>query len=260
MTQLPTSPIAGPPALAAPALAAPALDASMPDAQAPASPSPLEAARADVAANAAAIVPFGLVVGVATAAAGLPLATGLLGAAAVYGGSAQLTATTALAAGGTVGAAVVAGLVVSGRLLLYSAALTPFFREQPPWFRWLAVQFVVDQTYLAAMGRTGASPVWFRRYWLAMGGLLLAVWALAVGVGVLVGPLLPPLPHLGLVGSALFLCLLVPRLGSRPALAAAGAGATVALLATWLVPGQGVLLGAVAGVAAGMAAERRSPR
>lgn len=223
-------------------------------------PAPFAAARTDVAAIAAAVVPFGIVVGVATADAGLPLSTGLLGAAAVYGGSAQLTATTTLAAGGTLVAAVVAGLVVSGRLVLYAAALAPLFRDQPRWFRWFAVQFVVDQTYLAATDRAGASPGWFRRYWLGLGGLLLAVWAAAVGIGILVGPLLPNLPHLGLVGAALFVCLLVPRLASLPALAAAAAGGVVALLGTWLLPGQGVLLGAAAGVAAGLATDREQGR
>jgi predicted branched-subunit amino acid permease len=237
-----------------------ALDVDASGGRSAARPSPGVAARADVAAMAAAVVPFGVVVGIATAAAGVPLATGLLGGAAVYGGSAQLTATTTLATGGTIGAAVVSGLVVSGRLVLYSAALAPFFRDQPRWFRWLTVQFVVDQTYLAAIGRAGGSAAWFRRYWLALGTLLLAVWVLALGAGTLVGPMLPPLPHLGLVGTALFACLLVPRLVSRPAVAAAGAGASVAVLATWLAPGQGVLLGAAAGVAAGLAAERRWAR
>ena len=44
------------------------------------------------------------------------------------------------------------------------------------------------------------------------------VW-IALGIGL--GPVLPDLPHLGLVGTALFVGLLVPRLTSRPAIVAA---------------------------------------
>jgi len=205
---------------------------------------------------AAAVVPFGVVVGVTSSSVGVAPLASLVGAAAVYGGSAQLTATTSVALGGGVGSAVIAGLVVSARLLLYGAALEPWFRDQPRWFRWLAPQFIVDQTYLATVDRGAMPPAWFRRYWLAAGSLLLAVWVVAVASGTLLGPVLPPMRHIGLVGVALFTCLLVPRLVDRPAVVAAAAAGLTSLVGTWLLPGQGVLCGAAAGVVAGVLAEK----
>jgi hypothetical protein len=55
--------------------------------------------------------------------------------------------------------------------------------------------------------------------------------ASAVALGVVVGPALPRLPHLGPVGYVLFTGDVVPRLTSRPVLVTA-AGAVGAALAT----------------------------
>ncbi len=88
----------------------------------------------------------------------------------------------------------------------------------------------------------------------------MAVWTLAVGLGILAGPLLPPLPHLSLVGIALFLGMLVSRSRGRPARAAAVAAGAVAPIAAHLLPGAGVIAGTVAGIAAGsLAREGRTP-
>ena len=59
------------------------------------------------------------------------------------------------------------------------------------------------------------------------------------------------LPHIGLIGLALFVSMLMPRLTSRPAVAAAATAALVGPLTTLLVPGLGIIAGACAGVVAG---------
>ena len=76
-------------------------------------------------------MPFGLFLGVTLTAYGEhPLAV-LAGAAMVYGGNAQLATSTVLHAGAGVLAAVLAGVVVSARMLLYGAALADRFANQP---------------------------------------------------------------------------------------------------------------------------------
>jgi hypothetical protein len=110
-------------------------------------------------------------------------------------------------------AAVGAGALVNARVLLYGAALEPWFRGHRLWFRLLGPQFILDQTYLAAIGRMAYRADEFRRYWGWLGTLLLLVWTGSVVLGLLAGPLLPPLPHLALVGTALFVAMLVPELG-----------------------------------------------
>lgn len=216
-------------------------------------------ARADVLAVAPGVVPFGLVLGVTVVALGGSRAAALFGAAAVYGGSAQLTTTTVLHLGAGFVAAVAAGVVVNARVMLYGAALEPLFRHQPRWFRLLGPQFLLDQTYLAASERTAYGPAEFRRYWGWLGTYLLGIWLAAVAAGLVVAPLLPPLPHLGLVGVALFVAMLVPRLVSRTVLLVAGTSGVVALVAAQVVPEVAILAGCAAGVLVGIVANRSVP-
>ena len=84
----------------------------------------------------------------------------------------------------------------------------------------------------------------------------MAVWSAAVGIGVLLGPRLPSLPHLTLAGTALFVGMLMPRIRDRPSVTAAITAAAVAPLAAQVVPTAGVVVGAAAGMAAGMAARK----
>jgi predicted branched-subunit amino acid permease len=218
--------------------------------------SPARDAFRDVRDVSAGVVPFGVFLGVTLSAYGEhPLAV-LLGGAAVYGGSAQLATATVLHAGAGMLAAVLAGGVVSARLLLYGAALADRFRDQPQWFRWLGPVFLLDQTYLSALSRPDYRGASFRRYWGWLGLDLLVVWLLALAIGVAAGPLLPDLPHLVLVGAAMFLAMLVPRLVDRPSVAAALVAALVSAVAAFVLPGVAVLAGTVAGVVAAAVARR----
>ena len=202
------------------------------------------------------VVPFGLFLGITLTAYGEhPLAV-MAGAVVVYGGSAQLATATVLHAGAGLAAAVAAGGVVGARFVLYGAALGDRFRDQPPWFRWLGPAILVDQTYLSAVGRPDYSGAAFRRYWGWLGLDLLLVWLVAVSAGAAAGPLLPDLPHLALVGVALFLAMLVPRLADRPTVTAAVVGGVVSAATVLVVPGVAVLAGAMAGVAAAVVTKR----
>jgi predicted branched-subunit amino acid permease len=219
--------------------------------------SPRGDAVRDVLTVAPGIVPFGIALGIVIASSSMGDGAGLLGAPLVYGGSAQLTATTMFQQGAGLLAVVGSALIVNARLLLYSASLAPRFRAQPTWFRLVAPHFIIDQTYLSALDRPGHAGRRFRAYWLWLGLGVMAVWSAAVGIGVLVGPRLPSLPHLTLAGTALFVGMLMPRIRDRPSVTAAITAATVAPLAAQVVPTAGVVVGAAAGMAAGVAARKQ---
>jgi predicted branched-subunit amino acid permease len=220
--------------------------------------SPRGDAVRDVLTVAPGIVPFGIALGVVIASSSMGDGAGLLGAPLVYGGSAQLTATTMFQQGAGLLAVVGSALIVNARLLLYSASLAPRFRAaQPAWFRLVAPHFIIDQTYLSALDRPGHAGRRFRAYWLWLGLGVMAVWSAAVGIGVLVGPRLPSLPHLTLAGTALFVGMLMPRIRDRPSVTAAITAAIVAPLAAQVVPTAGVVVGAAAGMAAGVAARKQ---
>jgi predicted branched-subunit amino acid permease len=211
----------------------------------------------DVAGLAPGLLPFGMALGIVIAGSAMGDGAGILGAPLIYGGSAQLTATTMFQHGAGTLAVLGSALTVNARLLLYGASLSPRFHDQPAWFRFAAAHFIIDQTYLSAQRRPGHAGRQFRAYWLWLGIGVMAVWSGAVCLGVVVGPRLPVLPHLTFVGTALFLGMLMPRLSDRPSLAAAVTAGAMAPVAAVLVPAAGVLVGAAAGMAAGMAASRR---
>lgn len=210
----------------------------------------------DVCQVSAGVAPFGVFLGVTLSAYGEHPLGILTGAATIYGGSAQLTTSTMLHGGAGLLAAVMAGVVVSARMLLYGAALADRFADQPTWFRWLGPSTLLDQTYLSALNRPDYQGAAFRRYWGWLSLDLLLVWLLAVTSGVVCGPVLPELPHLVLVAAAMFLAMLVPRLGDRPSVAAALVGATVSAVAVFVVPGVAVLAGTSAGLAAAVLVRR----
>ena len=84
------------------------------------------------------------------------------------------------------------------------------------------------------------------------------MWTASIAAGVLLAPVMPPLPHLTLVGSALFIGLLVPRLTDRPAVVAALVGGTAAAVTSLVLPAAGIIVGALAGVAAAMGVRRHA--
>ena len=196
------------------------------------------------------MVPFGAMLGVTVVTTRADPFAELVGGAAIYGGSAQLTAVTLLGRGLGIVAVVLAAVVVNARLLLYSAAMGRRFRDQPALFRWLAPHFIIDQTFLMASARPGLAGADFRSYWRWLGGSVLVVWTSSIGIGILAGPAVPALPHLPLVGAALFVGLLMPRLADKPAVLAAVVGGVAATLTSLVVPAAGMIVGAVAGVAA----------
>lgn len=202
------------------------------------------------------MVPFGAMIGVTVVTTGSSPLVELIGGAAIYGGSAQLAAITLLDRELALLPIVLTAAVVNARVLLYSAALGERFRSQPTLFRWLAPHFIIDQTYLMTVGRPTLAGAAFRRYWVWLGGSVLVLWTASIGLGLLLGPSIPQLPHLTLVGTAMFIGLLVPRLIDRPAVVAAVVGGTVAALTSLALPAVAIVAGSVSGVVAALVVSR----
>jgi predicted branched-subunit amino acid permease len=221
-----------------------------------------QAAGRDAAPALAALAPLGLVVGVTVQQTGVGTLLGVASAPAVFAGTAQLSVLTLLQSGAGVLAVVGSVAVINARMLLYAAVLEPRFRGQPRWFRWFAPHFVVDPTFALVTARNDLDgPVTFRRYWLALGGLLVVAWSGLVALGVVVGPALSGAGRvLAFAPVAVFLAMLTPRLTNRPALVAAGVAGVVTgslAFAGGLPTGAPVLVGAAAGVVvAGLTQER----
>ena len=201
-----------------------------------------------------AYAPFGLALGATLAATHLPPLIAWSSSPLLFGGAAQLLAVQMLDAGAAATLVVLGALVVNARMLLYSAALAPHTAEWPARWRWLGAYLMADPVYALAITRfTGHTdgPRERLRYYLTAGLVLWFAWMGLTGAGVLLGGVLPPSLRLDLAAPLTFLLLLLPMLTSRPAYAAAATGGTVAVAASGLPLGLGLLAGAAAGIAVG---------
>jgi predicted branched-subunit amino acid permease len=204
-----------------------------------------------------AYVPFALVIGSAVADHGSPIA-GWSGSWLIYGGSAHLAVMRTLDDAGAA-AAILTGLLVNARLVVYSTSFARRWREQPRWFRVAAAGLIIDPTWAAAerYAEQCPDPREQRHFFLAAGLTLGAGWSVAIAAGAFMGArvdwldleIVIPLCLLGLVGPGL------RAAGARSVIVVAAA---VALLTASWPAGTGLLVAVVAGCAAGLANDRRS--
>lgn len=207
----------------------------------------------DIVPIAVAVVPFGTVVGVTLDQAALVGVPALVVTGLVYAGSAQLATLAVLIAGGGPIGAVIAGAMVNARLVLYSAGHGHRFRApgNPAWFRWLTPLLTVDQTFALAEGARDLRGADFRRYWMTMGSVLGTVWLIAVGVGMVLGSVLPEASPMDVAIPATMVSLLAPHLRSRRLRRAALVAAVIGVVASAVLPsGLGIVAAIVAGLVA----------
>ena len=169
---------------------------------------PDRVASADLAVGAramapwlAGIVPFGLVIGVATAEADFPAFAGWLTGPLIYAGSAQVAVIDLLDAGATPALVIVAALAVNLRLVLYSATMAKHWEGTPRWWRALAAYLVVDPSVAVGVDLYETATDRRRAHVQYMGAacLLWFAWIGAITVGATAGARLPAALHFELV-------------------------------------------------------------
>ena len=205
-------------------------------------------------------IPFALVVGLAITESGIGNLVGWSSAPIIFAGAAQLTLITLLGAGTAVVAAVSAALVINARHMMYSAALAPTFQKQPRWFRWLGPYVLLDQTFALVVLRKDDDPDDFRTYYLAAGATFIIFWNITVGLGLLVGPVVPQSWQLDFAVPVMFVGIVVMAVDRYPKVVAAVVGAGASYLLAGLPNRSGLLVGALVGIVAGVITDRRSGR
>jgi predicted branched-subunit amino acid permease len=163
------------------------------------------------------IVPFGMVCGVGAIAAGASPVAALAMSMIMFSGAAQIVATQLLAAGAPFAVIVLSCLVVSLRLLMYSAALAPYLRPLDHRWRNLLSFVLTDQAFAGTLQRFRASDDLAANasYFLGSGALLWVVWQLATLAGILAGQIIPASWQLEFVVPLCFIAVLVPLLRDR---------------------------------------------
>lgn len=204
------------------------------------------------------VIPFGLILGATAAVGSVGGALGWSTSWIIFGGSAQFV-TIGLLDGGAAAAVVIAtALVVQSRHLLYSAALAPHFRDFGAGWRYGLPYLLTDQAFAVSIVAYEEleDPAAKRWFYIGAAMSLWIVWQITTLLGAILGAEVPESWSLDFAIPLVFLALLMPLLKNRPALAAALTAGVVSVVA-WSAPySLGLIIGALAGIVAGMLVER----
>jgi len=207
--------------------------------------------------NAVALVPFGLVCGVAAANAGVSPIAALGLSAIVFSGAAQIIITELYAAGAPVAVTVLTCFVIGLRLALYSAAVAPHVQTLPARWRNLLAYVVTDQVFAGSIRRLHDDPDKgsAMSHFLGGGATLWVGWQISDVTGYYAGHAIPPAWSLDFAVPLCFVALLAPLLRGWPAVAA-GALAAVSVVALEALPMRlNVITAGLLGIVAGTAIE-----
>ena len=207
-------------------------------------------------------IPFGFVAGVAVVGAGMTPLQSIAISFIAFSGIVQLVVAQLVAAGTPVVVTLAAALVVSLRLLMYSASLSPHLAHLPARWRVPLAYLMTDQGFALGMQRYAQSGDGRHRHHFVLGSgvTLYLTWQASVIAGALAGAQVPAAWSLDFVVTLSFLVLLVPAVRGRADLAAAVVAGAVALLAAGMPYRLSLVTASIAGVAAGVLFDRSRRR
>jgi predicted branched-subunit amino acid permease len=203
-------------------------------------------------------VPFGIVTGIASVGSGLTALQSIALSVLSFSGIAQLITVQLLASSSPMIVVVAGAFVVSLRLMMYSAALSPHLAHLDRRWKALLSYLMTDQSFATTVRHYSQPGDVRHRHWQMLGGCvtLYVTWQAAVIAGVLVGAQVPTDWSLDFAVVLTFIALLVPAVRTRADLAAAIVAGAVALIAAGLPYRLALVVASIAGIAVGMAIER----
>ncbi len=208
------------------------------------------------------MIPFGMVCGVGAVSAGASPVAALAMSMIMFSGAAQIIAAQLLAAGAPFAVIVLSCFVVSLRFLMYSAALAPYLKPVDHRWRELTAFLLTDQSFASTIGRfrEGSDLRANVSYFIGGGAMLWLAWQLSTIAGILAGAVIPASWQLEFVVPLCFLALLVPLLHERTALIVFATAAVAAIALDAMPMRLSMICAGLAGIAAGVIADRLSGR
>ena len=205
--------------------------------------------------------PFGIIFGTLSQNAGLSVGAAMGFSALVFAGSAQFVAVGLVAAGSSVPLIVLTTFVVNLRHLLYAASLVPHVRHLSPQWKGIISFFLTDEAFAASIGRLADASRSPHKHWHYLGAALSMYvnWQMCTLLGITAGRMIPNAADWGLDFAmvATFIGMVVPYVTRSPMVVAVLVAGTTAVLTYGLPHKLGIMVAAIAGVLAGILAERR---
>ena len=164
-------------------------------------------------------------------------------------------------AGNAVPVAAAAGLVVNARLIVYGAALGPWFRHESRRTRRLLAAFIIDPMLVVVTRRFELDDPGEHarsRYFLGAAACLFGTWLAATAVGMWAGAFIPDSLELQASADLLTVALLAVSVPSLPHRTAAAVALLTTIPAAGLPANTSLVVAVGAGVLAAGVVDRRS--
>ncbi len=205
-------------------------------------------------------LPFGLITGAAAISAGVDPWLSMAMSVIMFAGAAQLAAISLMAQHAPGGIVVLTVLVVNLRMMMYSAAIAPYFRRTPRLRKWLFSYLLTDHAFALLTTKFDKQrvPEHVDAYYFGATIAMWCCWQVSVAIGVFAGTLVPAKWSLDFAIPLVFLSLVLPALQTRSHWAAAIAAGVAAAFCTSMPLKLGLIAAAITGVLIGVLMERRT--
>ncbi len=199
------------------------------------------------------LMPFGLIVGAASTAAGLDPWLALAMSVIVFAGASQLAAIALMLQNAPMVIVIATVLVVNLRFTMYSAALAPYFRGVSTAKKWLLAYALTDHIFalLTSRYRSDDCQESITAYYSAVAIVTWSAWNAMVAIGIFAGTMLPKAWSLDFAIPLVFLALVFPAFTSRAHWWTGGVAAVAAFFTAAMPMKLGLLAAAAVGVAVG---------
>jgi predicted branched-subunit amino acid permease len=200
---------------------------------------------------------WGIVVGIAMVKSGLTIPQALGMTLMVFAGSAQLAALPLIAANAPIWVIFATAIVVNLRFVIFSALLAPHFAHLP-WRQRLTLGYVAGDMTVALFLQKYPSEAPAVGKLSYLKGLLYpnwASWQIGSIAGIFLGSAVPPEWGLSFAGTLAIICVMIPLIAGRPALAGVLVAGAVSVLAAGLPYKLGLLAAVLVGMLSAMVIE-----
>lgn len=207
-------------------------------------------------------LPFGVVCGLASVNAGMPVSAALGLPALVFAGSSQAVVTQMIQSAGAIWVAILSGCVVNLRMGVYSAALSPLLRHKTPAQRMWVAAFLIDQNFALLQQRERQRPndPQLLPYFAGMSAVFWLSWLLFCALGIFAGNIVPASWQLEFAIPLSFIALGVASIRSVAMAGAAITGGMASVVLFALPLKLGLIAACLTGLAAGLFIEQQSIR
>ncbi len=181
------------------------------------------------------VFPFALIAGTTAISKGLNLPEAFGFSWIIFAGAAQLAALELIGQQAPLFVVLMTAWIINIRMIIYSAAIAPHFRDESIKWRALLAYLLTDQAFVLSADEFEKFPERNHKsfFYLGAGMGLFTTWQIGSAIGILVGGQLPPALSLDFAIPLTFIALLVPALKNKATLIAAlSAGIAVVVLAS----------------------------